>query len=219
MSGTADTHRTISYRIRRRATASLDALLFERRFGLDTSVQPSRHHEEGNRHEAIRWRLLGRALRPEELGADEVFLDVGCGKGRGVFEAARLHPFSRVIGFDLSPEVVAVAQRNIDRNIHRLRCRQVELHIADAATWPVPDDVTLILLYNPFGGATFEAFLARMLESFDRRPRRLWLIYVNPVERMTVERTDRFQLRRTLKGGVRGPEVRMYEARLPTGGG
>jgi cyclopropane fatty-acyl-phospholipid synthase-like methyltransferase len=171
-------------------------LLFERRFRLDTSSHLTlAEHGDGNLHYApASWRILDRWLPRETVDADDVLLEAGCGKGRLVFIAARNYPFKRVIGLEFSPELVAIAQRNIDRNRRRLRCKDVQLVIADAREWPIPDDVTVVTLYNSFTGEVFDRFIEQMLASVERRPRTIRLLYLNATQQRALEATGRFRL-------------------------
>src|SRR6478609_9761998 len=47
------------------------------------------------------WLTLRRVLRRHDVRPDDVFIDLGSGKGRMVLEAAR-YPFRRVIGVELA---------------------------------------------------------------------------------------------------------------------
>jgi hypothetical protein len=98
-----------------------------------------------------------------------------------------------VIGVELVEELNAIARDNIDRNRGRLTCGEVELVTADAAKYPIPDDVTVIYLYSPFSGDHFRQLLRNILASLDRRARAVTLIYVNPVMADAVEATGRFE--------------------------
>ena len=128
----------------------------------------------------VSWAALRRAL-PRGLGPEDVLLDLGAGKGRMLLMAAR-HPVRRVIGVEISPELAAVARANLRAAAPRLRCRQVEVMTADAACHPVPDDVTVVHMFNPFSGPVFTAAVDRVLESIDRSPRTVRLVYSNPRE-------------------------------------
>ena len=108
-----------------------------------------------------------------------LFLDLGAGKGRVILQAAQL-PFRRVIGVEISETLSAQARRNIDQKCARLTCRSVTIVTVDASTFPIPDDVTLIYMFNPFRGETFETVAQNILRSFERRPRRITLIYFIP---------------------------------------
>lgn len=56
----------------------------------------------------------------------------------------------------------------------------------------MPADVTVIFLYNPFGGESFARVLKQIVESADRAPRRIRLVYANPVEHDLVIASCRF---------------------------
>src|SRR5262249_36514951 len=119
---------------------------------------------------------LMRRLKPSRTDA---LLDMGCGAGRAICVAAQ-HPFSRVIGIEIDKGLCAVAERNV-RRLRRYPVRP-EIVCADASKYRVPDDITVVFLYNPFSGAVLKAALTQVLESFDRAPRRLRLAYGNPRE-------------------------------------
>lgn len=178
-------HRHLSHRV------------LERGFVASTDAAPDDWHfdrdEEGNRYEPSSRLWLSRILRSYEIGSDDVFIDYGSGKGRVVYQAAR-RPFGRVLGVDLSESATEMARANIDGRRHRLRCQDVVLVSDDATTWPLPDDVNFVYLYNPFEGEIFQAALDRIVDSLDRRPRRMRFIYAFPTERARVLATGRFRL-------------------------
>jgi SAM-dependent methyltransferase len=122
------------------------------------------------------WLVLHRLLRRLEVAADDVFVDVGSGMGRVVLMAAR-RPFKRVIGIERDPGLAQVARDNLERSRRRLACRDVELLTVDALDWEVPDDVTVVYLYCPFPDDVLERVMTRIVESLDRRPRHVRLIY------------------------------------------
>lgn len=208
------------FRAMREAKNRLARLVFERgltdtgkgvgleEFGLDAP--------ERVRYEASGWTYLGRALRRCEVGPADVFVDFGSGKGRVVWQAAR-YPFARVIGVEISPQLNAVAQRNIEDNLDRLTCRNVELITADATEFEIPDDMTFAYFYSPFEGEVFRRVIGRVTESLDRNPRPLTLIYANPVMDDELRATGRFELLFVLKGirpdVDKGSWVHVYSSR------
>jgi Methyltransferase domain len=161
--------------------------------------------EELSRHPDIkplgpsRWNFLRRALRHCEIGPNDVFADVGSGKGRIVWQAAH-YPFARVIGIEISERLNRHARLNINRDFDGLSCHNVDLITADATQLEFPDDVTFAYMYSPFTGDVFRQATNRMIESLDRRPRCLTVIYVNPEMDEDVRATGRFELARVLKG-------------------
>ena len=48
--------------------------------------------------------------------------------------------------------------------------------------YEIPDDLSVVYLYNPFTGLLFARFIERLLRSLERRPRPLRLVYNYPFE-------------------------------------
>ncbi len=149
-------------------------------------------------YEPSGWLDLRRVLRRNEVGSDDVFADFGSGKGRVVLQAAR-YPFKRVIGVELSEELTEVARQNVATARNR-RCGEIELVVSDVLDFQIPDDLTVAYLYNPFSGEIFDAVLAKLIESVDRAPRTLRLIYRTPMEHDRIAATGRFRLVRSARG-------------------
>jgi hypothetical protein len=145
------------------------------------------------------WLSLRRALPPRSVQRSDVFIDYGSGKGRVVMQAAR-YPFKRVIGLEIAPELNDFARRNVDAARERLACEQIELVTADVLEYEPPDDVTVAYMYNPFRGDVFATAVRRLIESVDRNPRRLRVIYLNPIDHDLLMSTGRFELVRRLRG-------------------
>ncbi len=146
------------------------------------------------------WFALRRALPRRSVTHRDVFIDLGSGQGRVVFQAARFYRFRRVVGVELAAELHARAEANITAVRARLRCRDVRLIRSDVLDLPIPDDVTVVYLYNPFTGSTFAAAVDRVLASVERRPRRLRIVYTNPVEHERLMATGRVRLLRRVRG-------------------
>jgi SAM-dependent methyltransferase len=139
---------------------------------------------------AMSWSAAFRLVRRLRLGSDDVVLDMGCGAGRVACLAAR-SPISRVIGIDRDPRMADLARSNA-AGLRGRRC-PIEIEQADAPSFDVPDDVTCVYMYNPFGGEVLESVLQRLLASMDRRERRIRLVYANPREHDLVVGLGRFR--------------------------
>ncbi len=194
----------------------------ERRHGVDTfgNVVTEDHDAERGFYKPLPWGALSRVLRADDVGPDDVFVDLGAGKGRAVFLAAR-YPFRRVIGVELSPELSAVARANIEQVRDQLRCQDVEIVTSDVLVYEIPDDATVIFLYNPFQGQVFRSAIRKLLESVDRRPRRVRVIYAHPTELEYIRSTGRFRELRRIRGWrptrerARSYEIYLFEV-LPS---
>jgi hypothetical protein len=169
------------------------------------------------------WLALRRALPRKSVTPDDVFIDYGSGKGRVVLQAAR-YPLKRVIGLEIAPELNAAARANLELERDRLSCQDVELVTADVLDFELPDDVTIAYMYNPFRGETFSAAIERLIASVDRRPRRVRIVYVNPLEHDRLIATGRIELVRKIRGlrpGARWSRTAstyLYEISPPRGG-
>ncbi len=188
------TGKTIWHRTRRLA----DRLVIDRRLGIATAGriplgQLGLGHPERVSYEPSPWRTLRLVLDTHEVGPEDVFIDVGAGKGRVLLEAAVHYDFGRVIGLELSPGLAQTARANISAT-PEVRCDAIEIIVGDATQYTLPDDVTVIFLYNPFRGAIFKRFLAAILASLERRPRPLRVVYRTPLEHEQLLETGRFRL-------------------------
>lgn len=160
--------------------SNIGDMLFER--GLETKgvlQEVAHYHPDRVWYHASGWTYLRRALGRHEVSRDDVFLDLGAGKGRVLLQAACGYRFRRVIGVEISERLSEVARANVNRSRRPLRS-EVEVVTADAASYEIPDDVTVIYLYYPFVGETFQSVTRQITASLTRRPRRVRVIYALP---------------------------------------
>ena len=94
----------------------------------------------------------------------DCFIDIGAGKGKACFYAARVLKCKKLIGVEFSLSLVKAANKNRaifgDRNISFLN--------EDAAVYRLPESRCLIFLYNPFNDIILEKFLANNYAHFKR---------------------------------------------------
>jgi SAM-dependent methyltransferase len=113
-------------------------------------------------------------------GSNSHFLDIGCGKGRALCVAAH-HGFSKVTGIDFSKELCAVAEKNIAATKNKLTNVEYKIINNDAFYFEIPEDVNCIFMFNPFDDVIMSGVAENILESFEKTPRTITLIYVNPL--------------------------------------
>jgi SAM-dependent methyltransferase len=183
--------------------------------GLSMDIWTDLWTENRVRYVPSPWGILGRILRPGEVSPDDVFIDLGCGAGRVLLEAADGYGFKRVIGVDFVTRMAEMAREVIARNRGRLRCSQVEVVNMDLVDYEIPDDVTVAYVYDAFRGPVLDAVLEKLIASVDRNPRQLRLIYYAPREAWRVESTGRARLvrygRRAVRRWRRAEYIAMYE--------
>lgn len=172
----------------RRKEAARRELAFDRRYGVETAgivrlddlAFRSASKVHGTRYEAITPEAFQGLLERVDLGAgDLTFIDLGSGKGRAVLLAA-LYPFRRIVGVEFSPELTAIARRNVEIfQPPDKRCDEIELLCEDAAAYRFPDEPSLVYIYNSFEGPLMQRVLANLGASAAAQPRRLLLATVN----------------------------------------
>ncbi|MBW3539603.1 MAG: class I SAM-dependent methyltransferase [Planctomycetes bacterium] len=168
------------------------------------------------KYEPLSYECIDGAFSSLEIRAGEdVFLDYGCGKGRIVTVAAT-YPFRRVIGVEMLPALSAIAEENLRQAKRRLKCPN-EIVTADACTYSVPSDVTVIFLFNPFQGEVLRAVQEQIRRSLVAHPRPLTLLYVNPTDHEeTFASCDWLVPKRSLSAGMwDGIRFIAYQSRVP----
>jgi len=86
--------------------------------------------------------------------------------------------------------------------------------VADAADFRVPDDVTIAYFFHPFSGDTLSAVLRGIIDSIDRHPRCVRLIYLDPLSDVVLD-TGRFRVLKERRGLLRDNRFRrvaIYES-------
>ncbi len=79
------------------------------------------------------------------IGAGDVVLDLGSGAGVDAFLAARaVGPEGRVIGVDMTPEMIERAQKNAKKE----GCENVEFRLGDIEALPVRDESVDVVISN-----------------------------------------------------------------------
>jgi SAM-dependent methyltransferase len=94
------------------------------------------------------------------LRADDVIVDVGCGKGRVVNWLLAHHPGNAVYGIELDPEIAAATGRRLRRY------PSVRILCGDASTL-LPAEATVFYLFNPFDEPVMRRFARSVLDLGD----------------------------------------------------
>jgi SAM-dependent methyltransferase len=157
----------------------------ERRLGIETeSIISARElgftNPDFRFYAPTDYRNIRRAFQLLDMSKNDVLLDMGCGLGRVVLFAAKFYPFRKVIGLDVSHQLVAMARENKTRALTRLPCKEIEIIAADATEYEIPDDVTVIYFANPFAGDVLAKVFAAIRTSVARRPRSVRLLCIYP---------------------------------------
>ena len=108
------------------------------------------------------------------------FLDIGSGKGRALCVAAH-NRFKKVTGIDFSSEFCTIAEANLLVTKNKFPLLEFSIINKDAATVEIPADVDCIFFFNPFDKVIMNIVTKNIRESYNRNPRPLYIVYLNPL--------------------------------------
>jgi SAM-dependent methyltransferase len=123
--------------------------------------------------------LKSKRLNPKPLNH---FLDIGCGKGRALCVAAHLG-FKKVTGLDFAKDLCEAAKENLALTNQKIPEFEYKIINNDAFYFEIPDDVDCIFLFNPFDEFILSGVVNNICTSLQNNPRRLSIIYVNPLHK------------------------------------
>jgi SAM-dependent methyltransferase len=115
------------------------------------------------------------------------FIDIGSGKGRALLMASA-HPFRRIVGVELLPELNAIAQANLRKFPKGRSCDSIEALQGDARDFLFPPEPLVIFMFHPLPESGFRRVMENLRSSLKNDLRPVWLIYANPLfERIVLE--------------------------------
>jgi SAM-dependent methyltransferase len=166
---------------------------FDRRFGVDTAgiVNLPELDSDPRFRGAIHYgptpasvyartmRFLG--INPENF----TFVDFGCGKGKVAMMAAR-RSFSRVIGVELSPAFVLVAEQNIRRHTKLTDAQKASVRILcmDVREYAIPAEPAVFYFFTD---EVMTGVLENIRRSIVECPRECYIVYYNPVHKTLLD--------------------------------
>ncbi|HEX5369149.1 MAG TPA: class I SAM-dependent methyltransferase [Dehalococcoidia bacterium] len=173
-----------------------EALEFDRRYGVDTSgsVPLSEVETIGDNADAgvdysgTHGPAFLQAIDSLEIDYRRfVFIDYGSGKGKALLLAS-WYPFRRIAGVEFSPELHAIADRNIDAfRSSKQRCHDIVSICADATTFEAPGGHCVHYFFNPFGERVMRQVLANILAAHNEKRGEAYVVYFNPLLASMVE--------------------------------
>jgi 16S rRNA G966 N2-methylase RsmD len=118
---------------------------------------------------------LEKVLRALKITPQDGIVDFGSGKGGALITLSR-YPFAKITGVEISPELVAIARRNLDK----LNIGNITMTVGDAAEFTDLDDYNYFYFFSPFPSAVMSAVIKNISASLINKPRKAVIIYFNP---------------------------------------
>jgi len=154
----------------------VDDHIIERRLNIRTTGWHTVDKPDAVPYSTFAYRAVFQVLDHLRLQHDEVFIDIGCGKGRIVCAAA-LRPLRKAIGIDIDP-ILCEQARN---NAHRLRHRRADIEIVNLPAQQFDyRECTALVLFNPFNFAVLKAVCEAIVASRRFNPTPIRLAYIYP---------------------------------------
>ena len=138
--------------------------------GLGLSPDSPHHHSNSGGPDCAR---IFRSLR---IPPGSVAADLGSGKGGAAITLREL-PFEEIVGVEISPKLVSIANENATR----LKLRNVRFVQCDAGAFTDLDRITHIYMYNPFPCEVVARVMKNIEASIESVDREITLIYRNPI--------------------------------------
>ncbi|MEP7238304.1 MAG: class I SAM-dependent methyltransferase [Ferruginibacter sp.] len=130
----------------------------------------------------VSYYLLEEIFQQLPATARNHFLDIGCGKGRALCMAAH-EGFKQVTGLDFSKDLCEKATENLTLTKQKIPGFTFNVINNDAFYYDIPADVDCIFFFNPFDEIIMSAVVNNIFESLQNKPRKLYIIYVNPLHK------------------------------------
>ena len=159
---------------------------FDEAHGVDTAgyvpgwlLGPTRHALDSNLgYGGCQPSSLRRALSTVPDPARRSFLDIGCGKGRGLIVASEV-PFRRVVGVEIDPALCQTARANAAAIRARFPDRvAIEVLEGDAAALELPPGDLVAFVFNAFSVDLLQKIVAQLGAVAEDRS--LFVIYQHP---------------------------------------
>lgn len=173
----------------------------DKRLGIEADEQVSHKddslHKDKHIYSPTPYAILKRVFDHLKMGPDDVFVDLGCGKGRACFLAA-VQNIKKVVGIDVDEEMLRIAGDNL-RNL-RMPHAPVEFIRADAASFE-PEEGTVFFMFDPFGYRTIVEVVKNIKGSFAAKPRKIRIVYYGAVFRNIFDAEDWLELESEIMKG------------------
>lgn len=156
---------------------AFDEFLMDSRLGIKTTGRNDKHAGlHYYPYEPTDYAVLERIVQAEFLEKEDVLLDYGCGMGRvPIFMHDKIG--CKGIGVENVKEFYKQAVENVK---HCGKEEELQFVCGNAEKYSVPDDVTACFFFNPFDIGVFRGVMKQIVESYQRRNRRIRLFCYYP---------------------------------------
>lgn len=164
---------------------------YEKRLGIETMASsPFKDdislYRDAQAYTPIPYAVIEKMLDNLRLAPEDVFVDLGCGKGRVICTVAARR-LKKVVGVEIRQDLAAMAKENL--KTLKLNNTSVEIVNADVVNYDVSEG-TVFFMFHPFGRQTFAKVVENIKASLVTHPRRIRIVYYSPALRDILESQD-----------------------------
>lgn len=139
------------------------------------------------------------------LKSDDALFDFGMGKGTALVQFYE-YGIRNLGGVERDRELCAIAQDNFDR----LKMKDIEICCADAREIEEIDQYNYFYFYNPFTGSVFQKVIDNIKDSYNRKKRKIRIIYINTVCHDMIMDSGIFKIEKQIETKHWYPMVNIY---------
>jgi SAM-dependent methyltransferase len=174
-----------------RPLVKLHNMTWERRLGIHSrGIVFTRKQMDYKHYATSPYSFIMRILHSLNMEHSDVFVDIGCGKGR-VLCCASQFEIKKVIGVEVDDDLYKIARQNV-RIARGTKCSVQIIH-ASAIDFDFRIG-TIYYLFDTYGETSLSITLAKMKKSLQKHPRPIRIVYVNPVHETVLSKTDWLQM-------------------------
>lgn len=183
----------------------------EYRYGLDISANKYNRDGEFVEYAPTPWRSLKRIMDSIDIGEKGALFDYGMGKGGVLVWLALEGLFQRLAGVERDEELFMTACENFKK----LEIENVKATCSDARN--ITDELdtyNYFFFFNPFLGTVFESVLLNIVNSYERKKRKIRMIYINPFCHDMIMASGVFKLERQVEVNHFIPLANIYTTEI-----
>lgn len=155
-----------------------DNYFFDFFHNVETQMREGKSNKYFHHYAPIYFSVLNEALSTFRNYEKLNFIDVGCGKGKGILIASNFN-FKKIIGVEINKHVYKVCKQNLKNYNNTKNKKNIQLVNGNALNYNVTDE-NIFFFFDPFSEKILNEFLKKIILSFKNRRRSIYLIYANP---------------------------------------
>jgi predicted RNA methylase len=173
-------------------------MLWEYKLGVNTrGIVNDATESDSHYYSTIPYHPTLAILHSLSLRSSDVFVDIGCGKGRVLCCASRFR-IREVIGVEMDKALCDIAEYNA-KKVHG-RKSIIKTFNVSAEDFNYRTG-TVYYLFNPFGVSTMSRVLTKMERSLRSQSRKLTIVYVNSVHESLLSKSGWLEMYERWKAG------------------